>query len=275
MKFRLYREYGALNSKSIFDLCEHGLKKYGHEIVNSHEDVAVIWSVLWNGRMAGNQRVYQRCQKEHRPIIIIEVGNLIRNTTWRISLNHINNLGKFGNPRIDLNRPKKLGIDLLPEKHNRKREILIACQHEKSLQWEGMPRMSEWTENMIVELTNFTDRNIIVRPHPRNMFGLELKNAKIIMPKKIAGTYDDFDIDYNYHCVINHNSGPAVQAAIQGVPVICDKTSLASPVSGSLENIEKIVLPDRNDWFLDLCHKEWTTEEIAKGEPFEVLNPLL
>jgi hypothetical protein len=67
--------------------------------------------------------------------------------------------------------------------------------------------------------------------------------------------------------VINHNSGPAVQAAIYGTPIICDKTSLAGEISGKFEDIENIKLPDREDWFLRLCHTEWTIEEIAKGIP--------
>lgn len=272
MKFRLYREYGALNSREIFDDCEHGLRKLGHQIVSRDEDIAVIWSVLWNGRMAANQRVYQASKKLRKPIMIIEVGNLIRNKTWRISLNHINNLGQFGSVAIDLDRPKKLGVELHSEKIERKDEILIACQHEKSLQWEGMPKMTEWVVQTVKEISQYTDRKIIVRPHPRNLFSVSGKNFVIEMPKKLPGTYDNFDIDYGYHCVINHNSGPAVQAAIQGIPIICDQTSLAFSVSDSIKNIEQPRLPDRTQWFLDLCHREWLVDEISEGTPFEGLR---
>jgi hypothetical protein len=89
----------------------------------------------------------------------------------------------------------------------------------------------------------------------------------IEVPRKIQNSYDDFDINYNYHCVINHNSGPAVQAAIKGVPVICDSSSLAHPVSEKWKNLENPQLPDRDDWFLKLCHSEWTVEEIGQGMP--------
>jgi len=272
MKFRLYREYGALNSREIFDSCEHGLKKLGHQIVSDDEDVAVIWSVLWNGRMAANQRVYQTCKKLGKPIVIIEVGNLIRNKTWRISLNHINSLGQFGSAVIDPDRSKKLGIELQSEKIKRKDEILVACQHEKSLQWEGMPKMAEWVVQTVEEISQHTDRKIIIRPHPRNLFSVSVKNISLEIPKKLSGTYDDFDIDYNYHCVINHNSGPAVQAAIYGVPIICDQTSLAFPISDLIKNIEQPRLPDRTQWFLDLCHREWLVDEIKEGMPFEKLR---
>ena len=274
MRFRLYREYGALNSVPVFDAFEKGLRSLGHESVNSNEEVAVIWSVLWHGRMSSNKLVYDRCIRENKPVIIIEVGNLIRNTTWRISLNHINALGKFGNlVNLDSTRPSKLGVELKSPPDKRRGEILIATQHEKSLQWEGMPSMKSWTEQMVGEIRKRTNRRIIVRPHPRSLFPLKMPNIIISQPKKIPNTYDDFDIFYNYHCVINHNSGPAVQAAISGVPIICDASSLAGELSSKLDDIENVQLPDRTDWFLRLCHTEWTVDEIAQGLPLQRLLP--
>jgi hypothetical protein len=199
---------------------------------------------------------------------------LIRNTTWRISLNHINSLGEFGN-LVDLDnaRPSKLGVELKPPSEKRRGEILIATQHEKSLQWQGMPSMKSWTEQMISEIRKRTNRRIIVRPHPRSLFPLKMPNILVSQPKKIPNTYDDFDIFYNYHCVINHNSGPAIQAAISGVPIICDSSSLAGELSSKLDDIENVQLPDRTDWFLRLCHTEWTVDEIAQGLPLQRLLP--
>lgn len=268
MKFRLYRQYGALNSQPIFNSFEQGVKKLGHEIVDGNEDVSVIWSVLWQGRMKENQKIYKHCKANNKPIIILEVGNLKRGSTWRISLDHINGLGNFGNSEdFDEQRPKKLSVSLSPENTKRKSEILIACQHQHSLQWEGMPTMAEWCVSVISELKRHTDRNIVIRPHPRSQFYIEQRGIRIERPSRIPNTYDDFDIDYGYHCVINHNSGPAVQAAIKGTPVICDKTSLAWEISDKFSNIENISLPDRTKWFTKLCHTEWTPVEISSGEP--------
>lgn len=270
MRFRLYREHGALNSVPVFNAFEQGLKSLGHEIVNSNEDVAVIWSVLWQGRMAGNQSIYQKCRAEGKPIVIIEVGNLIRNVTWRISLNHINSLGEFGNNQnLDLTRPEKLGMSLKNIANSRRDEILIACQHQASLQWQGQVPMAKWAQDMVYKIRQFSQRKIVIRPHPRSPFYLDVPGASIERPNKIAGSYDNFDINYNYHCVVNYNSGPAVQAAINGVPVVCDSSSLAYPVSEKLENIENPLLPDRNEWFLKLCHTEWTVSEIAQGLPIQ------
>lgn len=270
MRFKLYRNFGALNSVPIFNAVEQGLKRLGHEIVDENEDVPVIWSVLWHGRMESNRQVYQHFTKKQKSVLIIEVGCLKRGVTWKISLNNINGLGFFGQTGdTDLKRSEKLGLEILPFKENRKKQILVACQHAKSLQWEGLPSIEQWVKDTISQIRRFSDREILVRPHPRWPLRENILGVGLSLPKKLINTYDDFDIDYNFHCVINHNSGPAVQAAISGVPVICDSSSLAYPISEKWENLENAKLPDREKWFLELCHTEWTVEEIAQGIPLE------
>jgi hypothetical protein len=274
MRFKIHKENGALNSPPIFAALEQGIKNNGFSVVDHDQDVDVIWSVLWHGRMQQNKIIYDRCRQQNRPVMIIEVGNLSRGTSWRVSLDHIHQLGKFGNSdNLDKDRSKKLNVNLKPFQQFRNNKILIACQHEKSLQWDGMPSMAEWVRLEVEKIRKFTDRPIVVRPHPRSPFQLSVSNVSIELPRKLPNTYDGFNIDYRYHCVINYNSGPAVQAAISGTPVVCDQSSLAFPVSDQIENIDGIALKDREDWFLKLCHTEWTVPEIAEGTPIRRLIP--
>jgi hypothetical protein len=164
---------------------------------------------------------------------------------------------------------------LKPLTGRRREEILIASQHQQSLQWEGMPPMTQWIGDTIQKIKQHTSRKIVVRPHPRSPLNLKIPNVVVETPRLIPGTYDDFDIDYNYHCVVNHNSGPAVQAAINGVPIICDSSSLAGSLTGNFSDIDSISLPDRQEWFLKLCHTEWTVNEIAQGIPLKRLESKL
>lgn len=270
MKIRIYAEYGALNSKPVLEAVKTGLQRLGYTIVDKNEDVSVIWSVLWHGRMTANKDIYYTNKIQGKRTLIIEVGNLKRGILWRVSLDHINKQGFFGNTtEIDQSRPSRLGIHLLDLSLQRNRAILIASQHEKSLQWDGMPPMHVWINQTIAEIRKFSDRPIVVRPHPRSPLRGNVTGGQLLIPKKIHNTYDDFDIDYNYHCVINYNSGPAVQSAVAGVPIICHSSSLASDVSSKLENIENISLPDRNKWFVELAHTEWSVQELAEGTPFK------
>lgn len=276
MRFKIYREYGALNSVPVFDAVEAGLRRLGHEIVNNDEDIPVIWSVLWSGRMLGNKKIYDSAKASGKSVMIIEVGNFCRGKFWRISLNNINGHGFFGNTQnLDMDRPSKLGIICHPLKNKRNAEILIAAQHDKSLQWEGQPPLNRWVDLTVQKIRQFSDRSIVVRPHPRCKFSVNSPRVRLEIPKKIPNTYDDFDIDYDFHCVVNHNSGPAIQAALQGTPIICHPSSLAYPVSDSIENIEKISLKDRQNWLVELSHTEWSIDEIKTGVPFNrLLNNL-
>lgn len=273
MKFKLYKNYGALNSLPVFQAFETGLKKMGHQVVDADEDIPVIWSVLWQGRMKSNQLIYEQAKRQNKPVLILEVGTLRRGVTWKISVDQVNGDGFFGNyENLDSSRPEKLNVSLRELNKNRRKEILIACQHESSLQWRGQPPMRDWVNEVISKINQFSDRKIIVRPHPRFKFLSPAGNIIFETPKKIEMSYDDFDISYDYHCIINHNSGPSIQAAISGVPVICGASSLAWPVSQLYENLESFVDTDRTQWFLQLCHTEYTLEEISQGLPLKRLE---
>jgi hypothetical protein len=274
MKFKIYRKNSALNSLPVLNAVETGLKRLGHSVVEHNEDVPVIWSVLWQGRMAHNRPLFENCRKNNRPVVIVEVGNLIRNVSWRVSLNHVNAQGIFSNKKdLDVSRPNILNLHLKEPKFSRKKEIIIACQHNRSLQWEGLPSTEIWIDKILKDIRNFSDRPVVIRPHPRSSIAVSRKDVRIEYPQKIKNSYDDFDINYDYHCLINHNSGPAIQAAINGIPIICDQSSLAFPISNQIKDIETAFLPDRESWFLELCHTEWLIDEISKGVPFLRLMP--
>jgi len=164
---------------------------------------------------------------------------------------------------------------LHPITPDRKHPVLITTQRHESLQWQGMLSTEKWISQTVAKVKQHTSRPIIVRPHPRSRLAISNSDCRIDHPKKLINTYDDYNIDYNYHCVISHNNGTAVQAAINGIPVICDSTSLAAPVSDSWQNLENIQLPPREDWYLKLCHTEWTVDEISQGIPLMRLAPYL
>ena len=272
IKYKIYSQYGALNSPSVFQALAEGIRASGGELVESGEDIPIIWSVLWHGRMAGNRSVYELAKNQNKKVLIVEVGTLIRGKTWRLSFDHINSLGYFGNHQnLDQTRPKKLGVFLEEPMRLRRPEILIACQHEKSLQWESMPTTDQWVEQLISKIRKFSDRKIIVRAHPRCPLKRIPPGCNYEQPQMIPNTYDDFDFKLNYHCIVNHNSGVGVHAGISSVPIIVDRSSLAYDVSNDYQDLENFQEKDRKDWFLKICHTEWLIEEIREGIPLKRL----
>lgn len=259
----------ALNAAPVMDRMLTALRHRGiRPTANSLDcDAAMIWSVLWRGRMAGNHAVYQHYRKQARPVIVIDIGTLNRGHTWKVAVNHVNGSGYYGHQTdLDPDRPRKLGVKIVqPPKVDP--AVLIAAQHSASLQWQDQPPMEQWVASKIQEIRQHTDRAIVVRPHPRCGLKNMIMDAtiKIQHPRKLSGTYDSFDLDTGYHAVVNHNSGPGIRAALTGRPAVVHESSLARPVSTNMADIDDPPSQDLHQWLIEICHTEYTLDELEKG----------
>lgn len=272
MIFDFYNQFGALNSQSVFKSFEIGLIKKGHSVKyhSGKGDVAVIWSVLWNGRMKQNQNVFYDYMKQGKPVVVLEIGFLKRDltpggtdprATWKIGINGIN-LNNFYVQGKDDTRFNELKLNLQPWNTGGE-HILICGQHEKSEQWRGMPSGEQWLKNTIIELRKHTQRPIRVRSHPRCPLRIPIDdhNAKY----SNLTMKQDFQ---NCWAVVNHCSGPGIEAVMSGIPAFVHKSSLASPVASTdLSTIETPVRPERAQWANDLAWTEWTQQEMIQGIP--------
>ena len=277
MKFSLWTKYGALNSKPVFDAFANSLNNNGHDVAynDSSADVNVIWSVLFNGRMAGNKAVWE----QQKPTIVLEVGGINRGTTWKVGLNGINRDAYFGPSGNSSDRVRLLGLQVKPWKYDGE-HILIAGQHDKSLQWKDMPAMATWVHDTITFIRAQTDRPIIFRPHPRCPLPAiehDFKHVKRQEPLQIKGSYDDFDMQFNnIWATVSWSSNPAIHSIINGVPAFTGPSSLAFDVAEqNLRNIENPLYGDRTQWLNDYAHTEYTIEEISKGIPLKNLTSKL
>jgi hypothetical protein len=229
-------------------------------------DAAIIWSALWAGRMAPNKQVYEHYRSQGKPVIVVDVGALYRGETWKIAINHINRLGYYGHTEnLDPDRPRKLGISLAINL-SRNPAVLIAAQHRHSLQLANQNHEA-WIMEQIEEIRKVSDRPIVVRPHPRSPLQMATFNKTITIekPQKIDGTYDSFDMHFDYHAVVNYCSGPGIQAAISGTRPIVGPYSLAAPVSVRIEDLDQPYIIDRDQWLVEICHTEYTVKEIEQG----------
>ena len=287
MKFSLFKNYGALNSKPVFEAFERSLQNEGHTVLEDdmHADVAVIWSVLWHGRMVGNKPIWDYYRKTGRNVIVLEVGGINRGTTWKVGLNGINknsvNFIKDRDITSNSVRADNLGLKLKP--WNTDGEYILICgQHDKSLQWKDMPSMSNWFLQIYDEIRKHTDRPIIFRPHPRcRLEHIErgLKNVYRQEPKKLEGSYDDFDMGFNdIYATISHSSNPGIHSIINGIAAFVSSNSIAYPVAHDikyLNNIENLYTPYRQLWLNNYAWTEFTVDEISNGTPLKYLTPYL
>ena len=291
MIFCLYTDNGALNSKPVFEAFAKSIIDAGHKVIYNEPyrvfdhydnyDVAVIWSVLWNGKMSKNKTVWEQNRLQNRPVIVLEVGGINRGTTWKVGLNGINRDGDYLPDSNDSTRASLQGLKLKPWRKDGE-YILICGQHDKSLQWSKMPRMSNWFLNTYDEIRKHTDRPIIFRPHPRcRLEHIErgLRHVTRQEPRHVNGTYDSFDMGFdNIHCTISYSSNPGIHSVIEGVPAFVSTHSIAYDVANDIDflhDIEEPLTPDRTQWLNDYAHTEYTVEEITSGMPLKCLTSLL
>ena len=230
-------------------------------------DAVIIWSVLWSGRMAKNREIYQHYRNLGRPVIVIDIGSLRRGITWKVAVNNITALGHYGHTQdLDWDRPARLGVNL-GTVHRSGSHIVIAAQNSASLQVQDLESIESWISQQIAEIRKHTDRAIRVRPHPRSRLAVSRlpPNVTVEFPRRVPNTYDSFDMQFDCHAMVNYNSGPGIQAAVQGVRPIVDSSSLAHPVSVSIQDIERPYDINRDQWLVEICHTEYTVEEIAQG----------
>jgi hypothetical protein len=275
MKFSVWPSQVPANGLEIYNSLISYINKTDQTIVASLDaDAALIWSVLWNGRMSRNHNVWKHYKSQNKPIIVIEVGGLIRNTTWRLSANGINRSAIFpAIDKLDFDRPSKLGLKLKPWHDGD--YVLICGQHGKSEQWIDMPPMDEYFQQTILEVRKYTDRPIVLRAHPRyreNIFfnvDKDFYNQYQVewnIPKQIQKTYDSFDLEpllAHCHCVISHSSNSGISSIIEGTPAIVSKESLAYDMgTDDISLINNLPKLGREPWLVELSHKEWLDEEL-------------
>lgn len=252
--------------------------RLGHTVVE-HDwtaDVAVIWSVLWNGRMAPNQTVFEEFRRWGRPVIVIEVGCLDRGRLWRVSVFDAH--GQHYPEPVSSSRAERLGVRYQDQQTGE--NVVIVCQRTDSLQWQGCGSIVTWIESVVKRIRLFTSRPIIVRPHPRQPLPDLTGDFVIQRPVRLENTYDSFDFDRTLahaHVIVNHNASPGVISVLRGVPVITGTSgvtrSLAQPVSIGYDEIESGRQGMRTQqWLSEIAHTEWTLAEIQAGDPFTFLQ---
>lgn len=274
MKIGLFKETCARNGLKIMELFYQGIKKCCDiplyvDSLEEHLDAVVIWSVLWTN--SNRKKIYEHYRKKNIPVIVLEVGGIIRNTTWRIGLNNINNSGKFpyeeNKPRWHLFNKKIKDYSTLNGN-----KIVICGQNEFSFNWPKNISTETWVKNLIRETRKYSDKEIIFSHHPR--FPVKFKeklDCKIIFPK-FVGNYDEYnlvEILEDACLMINFNSNSGLEGVFNGVNVYVDKTSLCYDVSiKDLSNINKLTIVDRSKWLEKIAYTEWFEDEIREGIPY-------
>ena len=164
MRVSIFDQYGALNSVPVFAAIRAGLDCIGieHVSMDSSADVAVIWSLLWAGRMKPNQQIWELYRSTGRPVVVVEVGMLRRGFTWKLGINGTGLNADYGQELIP-NRASALGLSTKPWS-NAGYNIVIACQRSDSEQWVGQPPTVAWLTETAREIRKYSDKPMVSSP---------------------------------------------------------------------------------------------------------------
>ena len=280
MRIAIYKYTCAKNGIPIMDALIDYLKPNAiiapkNKVIDA--DVAVIWSVVFTNSY--RKYVWEECHRLNIPVVVLEVGGLIRNKSWKMAIDGINAEATFLHHGSPSGRLGRFGFKIEPWKRNDGPIIICGqCQDCYTLRHINI---DTWIQDTIIEIRKHTDRPIIIRPHPRGPLTQEYNfhNVSIVEPKfssieTDAIAYSDLDETIkDAYAVINYNSTPAISAAFMGLPLFTDKSSLCWEVSQpNLSYITNPAAPDREQWANDIVYTEWFEDEIGNGIPWERLK---
>jgi hypothetical protein len=180
--------------------------------------------------------------------------------------------------QVDTNRCKQVSKDLnisLKDYRTSGNHILLCLQRNGG--WSmGNTNIQDWTISTINKIRQYTDRPIIIRPHPGDKQSKAIltpgnPHCRLPFSNNITLSTNQSIIDDLKNCwaAVNYNSSPVVGAAIEGVPIFVadkEKSQCAEIANADLAQIETPVLYERQRWVERLAMFHWNFDELKSGE---------
>ena len=139
-----------------------------------------------------------------------------------------------------------------------------------------------WTEQSVNQIRQYTDKKIIIRPHPLYRKSSQHNTLKEKVLRVADVHWQESDVtkpDFrpiaeqlkNAWCTVTYSSGTGIDAVINGVPnVACDTGSMAYDVSSKeIAEIENPYRGDKTEWCNRIAHCQWSIDEFKSGECWE------
>lgn len=185
--------------------------------------------------------------------------------------------GIYCDQEVDPKRWQKISSDTGITLENVKLGNNIVLCVQRNGGWSmGEQNLVEWIRKTVYKLRKYTDRKIVVRPHPGDKtvhtYLNDMRIRELVANHNVVisnpGTPLDSDLK-NCYAVVNHNSSSIVGPIIKGYhSFITDSTnSQCSEVSNNdLSKIESPEIFDRQKWLERISMFHWKFKELDSGE---------
>lgn len=212
-------------------------------------------------------------------------------------------LGNFNNNNVDDSRWKKFQQatkTTFKDWNSPGDAIVIMGQKEgdsslRRIYEAGYESYYYWVADQVKEIRKYSDRQIIIRPHPRNLKrGIRYTQKALFMLQKDGVDTSNVVVSDNLtdggnqggegleadlalaHCVVTYNSLSSVEAVEEGIPVFAlDGGSMAWPVAhhdlSQIENLRYDI--DLTDWQNKIAYTMWNKEDVQSGDCWAHLKP--
>ena len=214
-------------------------------------------TVIW-GLHAGADRVLADCRQRGEKVIVMDLAmtGLLRPDYYQVCLNGLNQLPSEG----DAERAASLGLSVGRRRKTAKDApfmILEQCPGDKQ---HNLADPAAWGKNIAKELTKYSSRPVVHRPHPK------ISRTSTPLAAALAQAF----------CVITYNSTAAVEAFAAGIPVICDPSASYANCANVLpiaSAVNKITFRSKKiqNYLNRLAAANFTLDEIRAGLPVQQL----
>jgi hypothetical protein len=202
------------------------------------------------GILRGCDRIIKQCQWIGRDFYHIDHGYFKRGHYegyYRVSKNGLqwDGIGKFPSDRW-----ASLGIKISPWRRSG-RNVVVCPISRAVADFYGIDS-HKWLTSVVSELSNFTDRPVIVKPKDDGDLRPVLNDAFIL---------------------VAHQSNAATEAIVHGIPAIVLGPSAAIPVARTrISDVENPNYAERESWCHGLAYHQWTIAELRDGRCWEWLD---
>jgi hypothetical protein len=214
--------------------------------------------VLWGARSIKQVKEAEANNRDYYYIDNGYFGNYPQKRFFRI----IRNATHDTRPILDRPDDRLKMANIKTKPFTKGSRIIVAPPSPKSFTlWDiDQPK---WIEDTVNELKRYTDRPITVR------------NKRTRKERLYHDTIQE-DLADDCHCLVTYNSVAAVEALIEGKPVITLGPNAATHLAThKLSDVEDIKIPteeERGAWLRHLAYSQFTHQEMINGTAWRILN---
>ena len=268
----------------------------GHEVVHGQEcnmyDCIFLFASTSRRKDSQNKRnrIIRDCWESKKPVFHLDTGifsTYIRrhissnqSNYFRIGLGDCVGTGDFLNENSNPKRfemlKKKYNFSENPTKSSNSGHILFLLQNPRGWQYDELEDYNTWARNTLLDIRKYTNREILVRPHPNHQdhsdfVQITKKIPNVSKQKTDKNRQKSADDIKHAAAVVTHSSSAVTEAYVEGVPVFvtsnrCFGYEYYSMDLSKLSDLETYNWNNRYQVLCNWAMSSWHLEEMRDSK---------